>query len=790
MRVAPISGEKTAIHLVHGGAVYNEEGAVIEATDTGGECGPGVKCAIYAGPRNGGALPVPDAELVNEGTIIGNVKLWGDDAHWVRLYAGSSIQGDLDLGGHPSSALFLTAGAGKPQRHSEAVTGATILAGELQKGGEGTWIIDKDVPAAWVAIDGGTLQIGDGGTQGSLVDTSTIFIFSGGTLRFDRSDDVVSDVALVGSSPAATTVKAGSDPDLDQRKLQPGLVVVEEGTLRFRFADPSIVWPELRVGAISNSGTLVVDSDYRLKTSANITGSGSFIKEGTGTLDMLGAGTYTGITRVEHGALLPTSLAGDVIVAMGASLGGWSDYFARNKGMGDIAGDVTNHGTAVVAGGDSRVGGDYTQSASGTLSVELGGKLLVEGAANLAGTLEVIGAALDFIPNDHTEVLSAAGGINGTFDQLVKAPGVVFLSNTIHYDGNSVWLDTTGLDITVAATGGGIGYTPASMSAAERVQGAFEQLNRRISTNALAGVPDEFLQAAGRFQRAPTIEAAQASLRSLSGELHAAGTTMTFRAIDAGNQALSDHLDHLREGRAGPGMWTQRLDGSGAIARSGFDGVGFLFDGWLVGNDFRIGQSGEAGFAFGSGVARQQQAEGTGSEASRRSEGMVYAGLAGERWYAQGRVGFAHVQQDVDRLLLLGRWVDGVWTRYQGGYEAAYGEAGLRLDAASLRITPFVGLEYARVERDGFAEQGAGGFGLRSDAQAVSRSQASVGLRAARPRPASSAWSSGRRWRASVCRAAAAWSASASMPAWRCARGCRWASTTNAASTRAPGAPV
>src|SRR5690606_19482588 len=62
----------------------------------------------------------------------------------------------------------------------------------------------------------------------------------------------------------------------------------------------------------------------------------------------------------------------------------------------------------------------------------------------------------------------------------------------------------------------------------------------------------------------------------------------------------------------------------------------------------------------------------------------------------------------------------------------AYGEAGLRLDVASLRITPFVGLEYARVQRDGFAEQGAGGFGLRSDAQAVSRSQASVGLRAAR----------------------------------------------------------
>src|SRR5690606_5300953 len=111
-----------------------------------------------------------------------------------------------------------------------------------------------------------------------------------------------------------------------------------------------------------------------------------------------------------------------------------------------------------------------------------------------------------------------------------------------NYDANSVWLDTTGLDVTVAAAGGGIGYTPVSMGAAERVQGAFDQLNDRISTNSLAGVSDDFLLAAGRFQRAPSIEAAQASLRSLSGQLHAAGAAMSFRAIDAGNQALSDHL--------------------------------------------------------------------------------------------------------------------------------------------------------------------------------------------------------------------------------------------------------
>src|SRR5690606_28324387 len=117
--------------------------------------------------------------------------------------------------------------------------------------------------------------------------------------------------------------------------------------------------------------------------------------------------------------------------------------------------------------------------------------------------------------------------------------GVVFTSSTINQDANSVWLDTTGLDVTMAAAGGAVGYTPVSMGSAVRVQGAFEQLNERIANDSLAGVSDDFLRSAGRFQHAPSLEAAQASLRSLSGELHAASAATSFRAIDAGNQALA-----------------------------------------------------------------------------------------------------------------------------------------------------------------------------------------------------------------------------------------------------------
>ncbi len=51
----------------------------------------------------------------------------------------------------------------------------------------------------------------------------------------------------------------------------------------------------------------------------------------------------------------------------------------------------------------------------------------------------------------------------------------------------------------------------------------------------------------------------------------------------------------------------------------------------------------------------------------------------------------------------------------------AYGESGLHFGRGGSHVTPFVDVEYARIDRGGFAEQGAGGFGLRSNAQTVDR---------------------------------------------------------------------
>ena len=65
-----------------------------------------------------------------------------------------------------------------------------------------------------------------------------------------------------------------------------------------------------------------------------------------------------------------------------------------------------------------------------------------------------------------------------------------------------------------------------------------------------------------------------------------------------------------------------------------------------------------------------------------------------------------------------------------GRYGVAYGESGYRVVLGRTLVTPYVNLQYAQIQRDGFHELGAYGFGLKSAAQRTARWQAGAGLRA------------------------------------------------------------
>ncbi|WP_199096225.1 autotransporter serine protease [Dyella sp. ASV21] len=473
------------------------------------------------------------------------------------------------------------------------------------------------------------------------------------------------------------------------------------------------------------------DFDVTLNTNSTwsnaISGQGGLIKRGTGTLTLTNTLSYQGATQVIDGTLSATMIPADLYI---------NNVSATLKGVRSIVGNVTNSGTLTVAGGDVSVGGSYYQGPPGGLSltqgrlaVELGSALRVAGSATIkGGDLYVIGIGKNYVANAHTVVLSATGGLTGTFQSLDVAQGVL-LAATLNYDPNTAWLNVSQVQATSVA---GMNYTAASAAAAQRVDGAFSQINSSLGQGGTASsgaVSSSFVNGAASLQQTATTAALQRSLESLSGQLHAASAAMTFEAIDAGTRALSDHFDSLVDTRT-TGGWAQTLGYHGSMSRSGYGDIGYDLSGWMAGQDRRFGSNGVFGFAVSQSQGLGRLAEFADQGQSRAVEGMLYAGVTQDAWYGMGRLGYGTYREDMHRHLLLGSDMASVASDTNGRYTVAYGESGFRTTLGDVQVTPYANLQYARIQRDGFNEVGGDGFGLKSASQSVDRLQAGLGLRA------------------------------------------------------------
>ncbi|HEY1139406.1 MAG TPA: S8 family serine peptidase, partial [Lysobacter sp.] len=523
-------------------------------------------------------------------------------------------------------------------------------------------------------------------------------------------------------------------PGMTARQVQETLLLTAKD-LGAPGVDPMFGWGLLDAGkGIKGPPRLRTDWDVEVPANAawlldnDIDGSGALTIRGGGTVWIRGVAGWQGRTDVVDGTLLMQKAALTAPVDVGAgsvldvrggtvrgditSRGGWLS-FSQQTGEASpvIEGDIYNLGGWIWAPTGTTFKGDYVQDASAHYWAYLGRETFhLQGTATLAGELAVVGVNPGFVAPSRYVVLTADGGITGTFSSLYLANSRFLVVANMGQDAHNVWLDVIRAD--VYATAATLNLAPASIASAIRVEESFDRIEDQ-------GADQAFLRGAAALQNVADAENFDRSLSSLSGELHDMDAAFAMVAVDGNRRAVESRLD-AGDTNASRGAWSQRLD-----ATRGWSSFDVSSSGWLLGFD----QSARGGTTLGASLSQTDgsawHAQRYDRERNRQVDAQLYKSWRiGEDGYLLGTAGFGHMQRWLQREVLLGNETYRVSSDYAHRYAALSLQSGRRIPLAGSTITPYVGVQALQLARDGFSEQGASGFGLTTNDATMSAAQA------------------------------------------------------------------
>ncbi|AOF92493.1 autotransporter outer membrane beta-barrel domain-containing protein [Sinorhizobium sp. RAC02] len=443
-----------SVTIEDGARVFAKRGVHlgISATDASGTLSvngtPGGRGILETSGFRGG---MGTADLTIDGGIVRAID---DNASFFSNYGSQQVNlgaggGIIDTNGHDIGIAPVIAGVGSLTKDG---LGTLSLTGENTYGG-GTTIFE------------GTLQLGDGGTTGSILGDVT----NNGILAFNRADLVTFDGVISGSGAVekagsgtailttdnsytgGTTITAGT-LQLGDGDTTGGILgdVANDGVLAFNRSDDVIFSGLISgnggieqagtgkttltadntfagnttiadgtlqlgnggttgsvAGNVTNDGTLVFDRSNTLVFDGVISGSGTMVKNGAGVLELTANNSYLGATAVNTGTLLvngdQSAATGLTTVNSGATLGG----------SGTLGGDVTIADGAILAPGSSpgtlTINGDLSLADGATLDYQFGEAGVIGGALN-----DLVNVGGDLILDGTLNVSVSSGGTFGS----------------------------------------------------------------------------------------------------------------------------------------------------------------------------------------------------------------------------------------------------------------------------------------------------------------------------------------------------------------------------------------
>jgi autotransporter-associated beta strand protein len=372
-----------------------------------------------------GTLTLSGNNTYTGGTVVqtGSLILTGSNSGGGLMEVASGTALQIGAGGTSGSLAGNIQGGGSVTfDRSDSVTFAGTLIGSLSviQAGSGTLTLTgTDNYSNGTSINSGTLQVGNGGTSGSITGNVT----DNGTLAFNRSDNV-SFGGVISGSGAVT--QSGGTLTLSGNNTYSGTTTIASNST-------------LQVGNGGTSGTLtgnVVDNGVLAFNRADdfsfggaISGTGSLVKRGAGTLTLTGVLSYTGTTEIDGGQLLlgnGGSINGNLTINTVLSFNRPDGYTYSGVLSGTGSVNQMGSGILVFTGNNLYTGG--TTIGAGTLQLGNGGT-----SGSIVGSV-VDNGALVFNRSDN---LTFGGVISGTGTVSQTGGGTLTLTGTNTYTGGT-----------------------------------------------------------------------------------------------------------------------------------------------------------------------------------------------------------------------------------------------------------------------------------------------------------------------------------------------------------------
>jgi fibronectin-binding autotransporter adhesin len=494
--------------------------------------------------------------------------------------------------------------------------------------------------------------------------------------------------------------------------------------------------------SIANAITLgapdpTIDTGGNTETLAGvISGAGSLTKIGSGSLDLTATNTYTGATIISAGTLVvdgSIASSSSLTIAAGATLGGSGTVpgFIVPSGATIAPGALTPFSTLHVAGALG-----FLSGSAYTVNINPAGandKIVATGAATLSGgTVYVVPASGGYSTANRYTILTAGGGVTGAFSSVTTTSNLAFLTPTLSYDADDVYL---GFTLTTPFPSLAITRNQVATATAIQALGAGAPIYDAVIGQSAAGARQAF--------------------DALSGEIHASAVSEAFDDTRLPREAVLDRLSSpygalptggaagfaAMNAIAGPSVpadvfaaWGQAF---GSFGHIGGDGNAATVDrsmgGFVLGLDATLDARYRLGVAAGYTDSSLSIAARGSSGSVQSTYGGLYGGASLNALQLRGGAFYAYNRYGTSRNVAFPGFFDVDSAGYGGDTLQAFGEAGWRVPVSGFAgptfVEPIAALTAMHIETAAYTETG-GAAALTSASAGYDYAATTLGVRA------------------------------------------------------------